>query len=80
MALGVIDFYSPVAKGFAAGFFCGDFGGKGPIRINDILNNGAILPAVAGKIGFDWVCFGFVLPSLEGAICHYNSLSYNGLR
>jgi hypothetical protein len=28
MALGVIDFYSPVAKGFAAGFFCGDFGGK----------------------------------------------------
>ena len=21
----VIDFYSPVAKGFAAGFFCGDF-------------------------------------------------------
>jgi hypothetical protein len=28
MALGVIDFYSPVAKGFAAGFFCGDFGGN----------------------------------------------------
>jgi hypothetical protein len=28
MALGVIDFYSPVAKGFAAGFFCGDFGGE----------------------------------------------------
>jgi hypothetical protein len=25
MALGVIDFYSPVAKGFAAGFFRGDF-------------------------------------------------------
>jgi hypothetical protein len=28
MALGGIDFYSPVAKGFAAGFFCGDFGGR----------------------------------------------------
>jgi hypothetical protein len=28
MALGVIDFYSPVAKGFAAGFFRGDFGDK----------------------------------------------------
>jgi hypothetical protein len=35
----------------------------GPIRINGILSNGAILPAIAGKIGFDWVCFGFVFGS-----------------
>jgi hypothetical protein len=29
----------------------------GPIRINGILSNGAILPAIAGKIGFVWLCF-----------------------
>jgi hypothetical protein len=28
-----------------------------PIRVNDTLNNGAILPAIAGKIGFVWVRF-----------------------
>jgi hypothetical protein len=31
---------------------------SGPIRINGILSNGAILPAIgAGKIGFVWVRF-----------------------
>lgn len=73
MALGVIDFYSPVAKGFAAGFFCGDFGGN-----VDFWGENQVR-LCSPRVGFVWVCFGFVLPSLEGAICHYNSLSYNGL-
>jgi hypothetical protein len=53
MALGVIDFYSPVAKGFAAGFFCGDFGGES--RSHRIKRNGVVLlrndPAIFNRTG-----------------------------
>ncbi|MHC4397276.1 MAG: hypothetical protein ACYS1A_16685, partial [Planctomycetota bacterium] len=31
------------------------------------------------EIGFDWVCFGFVLPEGEGAFFVHNSLSYQDL-
>jgi len=56
MALGVIDFYSPVAKGFAAGFFCGDFGRQ--VRHFDWFDKLTTGKLRAGKLTINWVRLG----------------------